>query len=280
MDEVLGAARAWLDGDSWVPLLQALVILGLGILLARIAGTAVRRFVQGRANAQQAMIAHRVAFHGVLTVAVIAALRQLGFDLSVLLGAAGILTVAVGFASQTSASNLISGLFLLGEQPFVVGDVIKVGDTTGEVVSLDLLSMTLRTFDNLAVRIPNETLLKSEITNFTRYPIRRVDVQLGVGYGEDLGRVRRVLDEVAAALPLCLDEPRPVFVVRGFADSAVDLLYCVWARRDAYLDVANGIRQGIHEAFRREGIEIPFPHQVVYNVEGAPGAEAAEPPPA
>ena len=83
--------------------------------------------------------------------------------------AAGLLTVALGFAAQTSASNLISGLFLLGERPFVVGDVIRLASgITGEVVGIDLLSVKIRTFDNLLVRVPNETLLKSELTNLTR----------------------------------------------------------------------------------------------------------------
>jgi small-conductance mechanosensitive channel len=275
MEEALAAARAWFDQDRWIPLLQALVTLVVGLLLARLAGTAARRLVLGRANAQQAMIARRATFHAVFGVTVIAALHQLGFDLSVLLGAAGILTVAIGFASQTSASNLISGLFLLGERPFVVGDVIKVGGTTGEVVSLDLLSMTLRTFDNLAVRIPNETLLKSEITNFTRYPIRRVDIQVGVSYDADLAHVRRVLDEVAAALPLCLDEPRPRFLVQGFGDSSVDLQFSVWAQRTNFLEVTNAVRQGIHEAFRREGIEIPFPQRVVHERGASPPSRPA-----
>ena len=117
----------------------------------------------------------------------VSALRELGFKLSVLLGAAGVLTVAVGFASQTSASNIISGLFLLGERPFSVGDVIRVGSTTGEVLSIDLLSAKLRTFENLFVRIPNETLIKSEVTNLSRLPVRRLDLKIGIAYKEEVG---------------------------------------------------------------------------------------------
>ena len=265
MEELLDTASAWIDKYPVVPVFQALVTLAIGLLVARLAASTVRRAMTGRATAQQSMVARRTTFYGVLALTGIAVLERLGFDLSVLLGAAGILTVAIGFASQTSASNLISGLFLLGERPFVVGDVIRVGSTTGEVVSLDLLSMTLRTFDNLAVRIPNETLLKSEITNFTRFPIRRVDVAVGVAYDSDLAHVRRVLGEVAAAIPQCLDEPPPLFLVTGFGQSSVDLQFSVWAQRANFLEVANAVRQGILEAFRREGIEIPFPQQVVHN---------------
>ena len=79
------------------------------------------------------------------------------------------------FASQTSVSNIISGIFLISEQPFQVGDLIKVGETKGVVLSIDLLSIKLRTFDNQLVRIPNENLIKNELSNITRFPIRIVE---------------------------------------------------------------------------------------------------------
>ena len=123
----------------------------------------------------------------------VSALRELGFDLSVVLGAAGILSVAIGFASQTSTSNLISGLFLMLERPFSIGDVIKVDSTTGEVISIDLLSVKIRTFDNLFVRSPNESMIKTQVTTLTKFPIRRADLQVGIAFKEDIERVKEIL---------------------------------------------------------------------------------------
>jgi hypothetical protein len=143
----------------------------------------------------------RIASYTVLTLFVISAMRQFGFDFTVLLGAAGIVTVAVGFASQTSASNLISGLFLTLERAVQPGDVVTVGGRTGEVISVDLLSTKLRTFDNLLVRIPNETMVKSEIVSLNRFPIRRFDLTVGVAYDSDLGLVQKTLLDVAHAQP-------------------------------------------------------------------------------
>ena len=181
-----------------------------------------------------------------------------------LLGAAGVASVAIGFASQTSASNLISGLFLLFEEPFEVGDIIKVGETLGEVISVDLLSVKLRTFDNLFVRLPNETLIKSEVVTLTKFPIRRVDLQLGVAYKEDIAKVREVLASVADHNPLCLDEPEPLFIFLGFGDSSIDLQFSVWAKREHFLDVKNSIQEEIKVAFEAHDIEIPFPHRTLY----------------
>ena len=204
-----------------------------------------------------------MSYYVVLALAVASALRELGLDLGVLLGAAGVLTVAAGFAAQTSAANLISGLFLMSERPFVVGEVIEVGGTTGEVLSIDLLSVKLRTFDNLYVRVPNETLVKAQITNLTRHPIRRYDLQVGVAYDTKIAKVREVLMDVAEKNPLALREPRPIIIFQSFGESAVNLQFSVWTARDNYLDLRNGLAEDIKEAFERERIEIPYPHRAI-----------------
>jgi small-conductance mechanosensitive channel len=189
---------------------------------------------------------------------------ELGFALGLLLGAAGILPVAVGFASQTSASNIISGLFLLGERPFAVGDIIRVNGTVGEVLSIDLLAVKLRTLDNLFVRIPNETLIKSEVTNIRHFPIRRIDLQVGVAYREDMRKVREVLMDVADRNPLCLEEPAPRLLFQGFGESSLNFEFRLWAKTDNFFEIKNTIPVEIKEAFDEHGIEIPFPHRTLY----------------
>jgi small-conductance mechanosensitive channel len=206
------------------------------------------------------MLLRRLTFAVTFGLVLAMALHQVGFQLSVLLGAAGILTVAVGFASQTSASNLISGLFLVTERAFVVGDVITVEGVTGEVLSVDLLSVKMRTFDNLYVRVPNETMIKSRITNLTHFPLRRVDIKIGVANKENLTHVREVLERVADWNPLCLDEPKPLFVFKGYGESAIELQFSVWGKRENYLALSNGIHEEIKKAFEKEGIEMPAPH--------------------
>ncbi|MTI63573.1 MAG: mechanosensitive ion channel family protein [Methylophaga sp.] len=228
------------------------------------ASRGVRQWSKHRFDMHQQLLMGRIATYLVLLVFVMMGLNAIGFNLGVLIGAAGILSVAIGFASQTSASNIISGLFLVAERPFSVGDLIRVGTTTGEVLSIDLLSVKLRTFDNLFVRIPNETLIKSEVTTLTRFPIRRIDLAIGVAYKEDIKKVRKVLERVAQANPLCLDEPKPIFVFLGFGESSLDMQFSVWVKREKFIDLKNSIHEEIKEAFDAEGIEIPFPHRSLY----------------
>ncbi len=254
----------WLTGERVLQLVRATVLLVVGFLLARAVASTLSRVFRRYLDAQQKMLVRRISFYILFGLFFMSALRELGFNLGVLLGAAGILSVAIGFASQTSASNLISGLFLIAERPFSVGDIIKVGETVGEVLSIDLLSVKVRTFDNLYVRLPNESMIKSEVTTLTKFPIRRIDLHLGVAYKEDIGRVRDILFRVAAANPLSLEEPKPLFIFIGFGESSLDIQFSVWAQRDKFLDLKNSIQEEIKRAFDAEGIEIPFPHRSIY----------------
>lgn len=247
-----------------LPLVRVAVLLALGLPLAYFLSRRAMR-VFGRLQGTQAgFLAGKVVFYGGLVLLAVTALHQLGFGLGPLLGAAGVVGVALAFASQTSASNLISGLFLLAERPFAVDDVISVEGNTGQVLSIDLLSVKIRTYDNRFVRIPNETILKSNLVNNSRFGIRRADIAVGVAYKENLRHVRDVLLDVAHRNPMCLEEPEPVVFMRGFGDSSLDLTFAVWCLKKDFPTLCSAIQMEVKEAFDREGIEIPFPHRSIY----------------
>lgn len=260
--ETFAFLAALADPALWWAVARAAVYLVAGAVLSRIARFGVQRAL-GHLELGQRVLLGRIASYTVLVLFTISALRQIGFDFTVLLGAAGIVTLAVGFASQTSASNLISGLFLILERAVQPGDVITVGGRTGEVISVDLLSTKLRTFDNLLVRIPNETMVKSEIVAVNRFPIRRVDITVRVAYHSDLGLVQKTLMDVAHRHPLCLDEPAPLLIANGFGASSIDYLLAVWAKSENFLTLRNALTREIKEAFDAAGIEIPFPQQTL-----------------
>ena len=252
---------AGITPDQW---LKAGILLALGIMLSRIARHGSERLLEGKLAPTRIKIWSKVVSYLILGLFLVSAFRELGFRLSVLLGAAGVFTVAIGFAAQTSTSNLISGLFLLAEKPFGVGDVIEVEGKRGEIISIDWLSVTLRMPDNTAIRVPNETLIKSIVLNVTRHPIRRLDLPVGVAYKEDIARVRQILLDIADSHVRCLEQPEPKVWVTGMGASSVDLQLSVFVRRELYLDVKSELLQLIKARFDAEGIEIPFPHVSVY----------------
>lgn len=246
---------------SWI---RALLILVLVTPLVRLSAGVVKRTLKKRYSAQAAMVGFHVVNYGGGILVLLSVLAEFGFRVSTLLGAAGVMGLAIGFAAQTSLSNLISGIFLIWERPFEIGDVINIDTITGTVEEIDLLSTKIRKFDNTLVRIPNEDLIKSRLTNITRYPIRRFDIDIGVAYKEDVPNVIRVLKDIAQRNPWCLDEPEPLILFKGFGQSSLDFLFGVWFSKTDFVALRNSIQGEIHQRFKEEGIEIPFPHLTVY----------------
>jgi len=250
------------------PLIRAGLLLFVGIPMVWALARWIRSHVTRRYNPQKGLVVGKVVFYPLLLVILVSVLKEVGFSLAPLLGAAGILGIALGFASQTSVSNIISGFFLLAEEPFQIGDLIEVGTTSGVVLTIDMLSVKIRTFDNKMVRIPNEALVKSQFTNVTRFPIRRMDIPVGVSYREDMAKVRSVLLEIAEASTNVLMEPEPLVIFQGYGASSIDFKFAVWTKRESYLEVNNEITEEIKVRFDAEGIEIPFP-QVSVNTGSA-----------
>ncbi len=256
---------AWITEENLGQLIRVAVLLLAGPPVLYVFTRLATRFSKKHFSPHSSLLIGKGIFYGGTAIILLMALSDLGFQLTALLGAAGIAGVAIGFASQTSLSNIISGLFLVWEKPFGVGDAIKVGDHVGAVFSIDLMSIKLRTFDNRFVRIPNEQIIKGQMINITRFPIRRLDINLGVAYKEDVGRVMKVLREVADANPYCLDEPEPIIIFQEFGNSSLDFLFGVWFAKTDLLLLRNSIMKEIKERFDAEGIEIPFPHRTLYS---------------
>lgn len=206
----------------------------------------------------------RILRYGGYALVTIIALNRAGIDLGVLLGAAGILTVAIGFASQTSASNVISGLFLVGERPFIVGDIIRVENIIGTVVAIDFVSVKLKTFDNLYARIPNEILFKSTIVNQTHYQIRRIDIEFPLAPEADIPHLRDRIMENVARIPNVLDEPTPEFQILGFNEAGVHSRVCAWTVSPDFRHTRTKVCLAIIMTLREQEATLPGPRRHLF----------------
>ena len=234
----------------------------VGFPLIKILTKVVVRMLSKHLTAQSEMIFRRIVWYTLLVFLLVTALNQLGFKLSALLGAAGIFGVAIGFASQTSFSNLISGLFMITEKSFLVGDTIQIGNTVGVVLSLDLLSVKLRTFDNSFIRIPNENLIKSGLINISRYPIKRSDFEIGISGKTDMQKAQDIAREVISQNTLALKDPAPFVAISKFTESAVILKIGVWASKENIYACSAKIKIELYERFKQENIVVPIPPRV------------------
>lgn len=237
----------------------AVIVVMIGaFLLTRISYFFLYLTFKTSKDRQRLFILQKAIKYTLAVLTLIAILKIFGADLKVILGAAGVLSIAVGFAAQTSVSNLISGLFLIFEKPFVVGDFIEVGTLKGELLSIDLLSMRIKTVDNLLVRVPNEIVMKSQVTNLSYFPIRRHDFLFTVSYTEDLDRVKKILLDLMEANPYSLDEPEPLFVINKLGEYFIEIKFGVWAESTELLQLQSTLGEQLRLAFIKHQIHLPL----------------------
>lgn len=238
-----------LQNIEWFIWLKFAVIVISGYFLAKLISVRTSKLLQNRLTKSQQVLLSRGLFGITIFLFLAAGFQQLGFQLTALLSAAGILTVAIGFAAQTSMSNLISGVFLLGEHSIRIGDMIQIDTVIGEVQRVDLFSVKLITPDGILVRIPNELIVKSRINNINRFPNRRLDLTLQVAYGQDLENIEKLLLEAVLQNPLLVQEPAPVMQYTKFTKEGVELLLMSWTYTSDFGKYAHLLVKEINRLF-------------------------------
>lgn len=226
----------------------ALVFIG-GLLLIRILATLIIRTVAKGVRDQYRLVLRKTIVYIGTGVLIVVTLNVAGVSIGALLGAAGVVGIAIGIASQASLSNIISGLFLLSERFYEVGDVVRVGEYTGVVYSVDLLSVKLRTFDNVLIRVPNQKLIESDLVNITRFPIRRMDFVINTPFEQSLAAGLEALRFVASTSDFVLEEPEPFVMFRGYSQNGIDLLLGIWFERANYVSARNEVSQRVQAVF-------------------------------
>lgn len=251
-------SREGVQAVSWDIVEALLIIVVGGIVVRLLAGLLSRSLLRGMKERSRIAARKTITYVGIGILGVIA-LDHLGIELTAFLGAAGIIGIAVGIASQASLSNVISGLFLVSEKTFELGDVIKVGERTGVVHSIDPLSIKLRTFDNLLIRIPNQQIIENELVNVTRFPIRRLDLFLSVPAEQSVERVMELLRETARSIDLCLEEPEPFLLLREITKGNTEIQLGVWFEKENFVAVRNALVSGVQRKFQESGIRFGEP---------------------
>ena len=191
------------------------------------------------------------------------ALPSFDVDIGQLLVVGGTVGLIIAFASQKIVSNLGSGIFLLIERPVKIGDTIQIGNIEGTVNQIRILSTIVKTYEGIYVRIPNEQVFSSDITNFVANPARRFEYTVSIGYGDDAGKAVRAIRTLLQEHPFVLKNPAPSIFVSKLGDSGVEITIYIWAPSRVWWSVRTELLQKIKEALNREGIEIPFPQRVV-----------------
>lgn len=253
-----------LQGADFGAWLRALGYLLLGLVLRNIIAHGMRKYVDNHTSPHKAILFRRAMSYSVLFIFLLIALSELGFNSGVLLAVAGVLSVAIGFASQVSASNFISGLFLLGEKSFKVGDIISINATRGEVISVDWLAIKLRTFDNLYVRVPNDDLIKGHVINFSKFVIRRIDIVMWLDLNTDCPALEKLLRDTIHSESEYLHNPEPQLFRLGLGVLGVQVQWSVWTETDNFFTARSKLIDLVLPAMQNAGVIITQTPSVVH----------------
>jgi len=247
-------------------LLFALIVIVVGILIGRLARMTSSRVLSSVMSENTSNLVQRIIYYSTIIVATLAALSYLGIDFTGALLAGGILGIVIGFATQSVVANLISGIFLQIDKPVSIGDPIGIIDEHlyGVILEINILSTSIRTFDGVNLRIPNERLFTSKIHNFSKYVARRVVITVGIAYQEDIQNAIDMIIKMLNENSLVLAEPAPLVYVDELADSSVNLSVRAWAPSTVWFEVRTQIVQQIKNILDESGIEIPFPQRVLW----------------
>ncbi len=248
-----------------IKIVAALAIFVIGRWIARWL-TNLTRKVMTKSN-MDAMLVNflgNIVYTVLLLVVVMAALDQLGIQTTSLLAVFGAAGLAIGLALKDSLGNFSSGVMLILFRPFKVGDFIEAGGVMGVVEEVRMFATVMRTGDNREIIVPNSQIYGGTITNYSARDTRRVDMVFGIGYDDDIGKAKKVLEGLLAADERILKDPAPVIAVGELGDSSVNILVRPWVKSGDYWGVYWDMMEKVKLAFDENGISIPYPHQEVY----------------
>ena len=212
---------------------------------------------------------------GLLTLVVLMAMQTLGIQTAsfvAILGAAGF---AIGFALKDSLGNFASGVMIMIFRPFKAGDFVDAGGTSGSVVEVGVFATVIKTGDNKKVIVSNTSITGNNITNYSAFPTRRIDMVFGIGYDDDIDKARSILQRVLSEDERILAEPAPVIALSELGESSVNFVCRPWVKTSDYWPVRWAVQERVKKAFDAEGVSIPFPQRDVHLHQlGATPAEA------
>lgn len=281
LDAAMIAKLTEMAGDFAINLTVAVVILVVTVFASRWASGVTRRAlsrVRGfRHDPTVLSFAVQVVRVVVFIIGFIAVLQRLGVQTTSIIAVLGAASLAVGLALQGTLSNVAAGVMLLILRPYRVGDLIDVGGRVGKVQRLDLFLTQMSDANNVKIVVPNAKVFGDTILNLSGQKTRRMELKIGVGYGDNLNTAREAMVGAASAHPHVLPDPAPWAGVTALRDSSVEMTLQAWTTSDDYWQAKADVLQAAKEALDAADIEIPFPHQVAvpYGEEGPSPAPLA-----
>jgi small conductance mechanosensitive channel len=253
----------------------ALAVLFIGKIVAGMVRTGVRKGLEkAKMDATLVPFLSNLIYYMVMAFVFIAVLGLFGIPTASLIAVMGAAGLAVGLALQGTLSNFGAGVMLLVFRPFKVGDFVDVGGTVGSVKEIGIFTTTLDTPDNVQITVPNSAVFGQTMKNYSANDNRRVDMVMGIGYGDDIGKAVQVIKSIMEADGRVLKDPAAVVAVGELADSSVNILVRPWCRKEDYWDVLWDLTRRFKEQLEGAGCNIPYPQRDLHVYQHGPDSAA------
>lgn len=245
-------------------LIKFIAILSFSIIFSRVLIIYLRRALKDRVSKDVGEPILKLLYYGFLIVIFISVLPLIGLDPSGFLLAGGVAGIVLGFASQNIVGNLVSGCFLMFERPIKIGDQVEINGTAGYVTDIRIISTLIRTYDGLLVRIPNQQVFTTNITNIVGHPVRRFEYTIRIRYSDDANAAIWLIKDLIDKEPFALLSPPPSVFVSDLAESSVEIAVRIWAPVSDWFGLKTRLLWNIKATLEENGIEIPYPQRVLH----------------
>ncbi len=242
----------------------AVVVLILTMVVAKAFSLYLKRLLKEKVSKDHSQLIGKVISFVIYIIGISTAFAILGLNLTGFLFAGSMAGIIIGFASQNIVGNFVSGLFLIIERPLKIGDQANIDDVEGYVEDIRVISTTLRTYDGLYVRIPNQTVFTSKLTNYVGHLVRRFEYTVGIRYSDDADKAISIIIGVVEEQPFALKKPSPDIFVDNLGDNAVNIKVRIWAPATEWFKLKMILLWKIKKALEEQGIEIAFPQRTVW----------------
>lgn len=247
-------------------IIGAVLILIIGYVVAGWAAKKVRKSAtkSGKLDDTLVPILASITKIVILIVTLLAVLGQFGVQTASIIAVLGAAGLAVGLALQGTLSNVAAGMMLLILRPFKIGDAVNIGGTFGVVDEIGLFTTEMHSFDNIGITMPNSRVWGQEIQNLSRFDTRRVDMEFGIGYSDDMDKAIKLIKEALEEDDRILPEPEPLIAISELADSSVNIRVRPWANTSDVWPLRYHLTKRVKEKFDENDVSIPFPQRDVH----------------
>lgn len=279
MNDMSGWLSDFFANNFFTIVLSILLAIGaflVGRWIAKwLARLAARWLTRSHIDPTASHFLSRAIYIFLLGLVLIASLSILGIPMTSFIAVLGASVLAIGLALQDSLSNLASGLLVIILKPYVVKDIVELGEdrVSGQVESVEFFHTALRTPDNSLLLVPNAEVMSNPILNFTEMQWRRVDLEFGIGYSDDLLKAKRILEAIAREDDRVLDDPPLRVAVKDLGENSVNLVMQPYVHPADYLATRFDLTERVKLRFDEEGISFPFPQRTIYVIPPEPGAD-------